>query len=59
MNYSREKRTERLEIRIGPVLKELADDVAREVYNLSLSEFVRDYLIKEVEKYQKKKKRFS
>jgi len=33
----REKRTERLEIRIGPVLKELADDVAREVYNMSLS----------------------
>jgi len=53
----REKRTERLEIRIGPVLKELADDVAREVYNMSLSELVRDFLDREVTKHQRQKEK--
>lgn len=53
----REKKNERLEIRIGPVLKELADDVAREVYNMSLSELVRDFLDKEVTKHQRKKEK--
>ena len=47
MRLIKEKHSERLEIRIGPVLKELADDVAR-AHGLSLSEFVRDFLEREV-----------
>jgi antitoxin component of RelBE/YafQ-DinJ toxin-antitoxin module len=48
------KYTERLEIRIGSALKEVAEDVADQ-HNLSLSEFVRDFLEKEAAKFLKKR----
>jgi len=56
MRLIKEKQTERLEIRIGPILKELADDVAKE-HGCSLSEFVRDFLENEVFLYQQRNKK--
>lgn len=53
MRWYKEKRTERIEIRVEPALKELADDLARE-NNVSLSDYVRTFLVKEAKKYLKK-----
>lgn len=53
MNFLNEKRTDRVEVRIEPTLKELLDETARE-HNMNSSEFVRTLIIKEVKKWQKK-----
>lgn len=46
--FSNEKRTDKLEIRIEPTLKELIADIAFKE-QVSISDYVRTLLIKEVE----------
>lgn len=50
MKYANEKRTDKLQIRIEPTLREIIDDLANEK-GISVSEFIRILLIKEVDIY--------
>lgn len=52
MRWYGQKRSDRLEIRIEPALKEILDDMAKEK-NMNLSEYVRTLLIKAAKPYHK------
>ena len=47
-----EKRTERVEIRIEPSLKDLLENMAND-YDCSVSDFVRTIILKEAKKYSR------
>lgn len=52
MKFGREKRTDRIEIRVEPLLKELFWDVADEK-GLSMSDFARELMIREAKRFQR------
>jgi uncharacterized protein (DUF1778 family) len=48
-----EKRSERIEFRIEPSLKDLLENMAQD-YDCSVSDFVRTMVLKEAKKYSRK-----